>query len=153
MLSPQHLVMGAPPQIIVEPDAIMDGYQYWSTGADPRGVKDCGELDENGCEYVEIAFPQEYHKLIMDNPPPAGMLATLRVYTTNNVKRSVVVRDNDDLSPEEFRTHKDAVAAAVKEELQVWIDHQCFTRRPRNWRPRRSRCEMGWQMEMGEETG
>lgn len=46
-------------------------------------------------------------------------------------KKAVVVRDTDLLAPEEMRSCAKEVTAAMKEELQIWVDHSCCTRRPR----------------------
>lgn len=37
----------------------------------------------------------------------------------------------DLLTPEEIKSCAKEILAATQEELEIWIDHQCFTRRPR----------------------
>ena len=46
-------------------------------------------------------------------------------------KKAVIDRDTDLLTKDEFAQHHAEVAAAIKEELQIWIDHKCFVRHPR----------------------
>lgn len=54
-----------------------------------------------------------------------------RVYVPGS-KKTVVERDIDLLTQDELKMHATAAAPAMKEGLQIWIDHhQCFSRRPR----------------------
>ena len=55
----------------------------------------------------------------------------MRVYLANN-KKAVVERDTDLLTSDEYRKHAKEVASAILEELMVWIQHECFVRRPRH---------------------
>ena len=50
---------------------------------------------------------------------------------TTAARATLVERDDHLLTQEEFRQHAPAVAAAIKEELQIWLDHDCFCRTPR----------------------
>ena len=45
--------------------------------------------------------------------------------------RAVVEKDCDLLSADDYQKHSKAVAAAIGEELMVWIKHNCFRRRLR----------------------
>ena len=62
---------------------------------------------------MDILFPEEHAKLIVDTPPPDGLTARLRFYLHNPVKQAVVERDTDDLTPEEYDKHNDLVVAAT----------------------------------------
>ena len=66
----------------------------------------------------------------MDQDPPKGTCARLRVYTAG-VKKAVISTDTDLLTPQEYQTHAKEVTAAIAEELKIWIIHNCFSRRPR----------------------
>lgn len=101
-------------------------YQY--AGAD---VSEYAEPDQDhlGNTYHDIAFPGDMAKLILDAPPPEGYTAVLRVYA--EVKRAVVVREDDLLTPEEMQQHGSLVQAGIREELLSWVKHECFTRKPR----------------------
>ena len=82
--------------------------------------------------YVDLLFPDEYAKLLVDAPPAQGGCERLRVYlSAQGPKKAIVDRDTDLLTPEEYQRHAKEVAAAVLEELKIWIAHECFTRRPR----------------------
>ena len=105
-------------------------WHFVVAGASPDGEYAQPESDAEGNCYVDMLFPDEYHKLILDGPPGDGC-ARLRVYTSSSSKKAVVERDTDLLTPDEFRIHAKEVAAATHEELKIWIDHGCFTRRSR----------------------
>ena len=89
------------------------------------------DVDEEGNPYVDMEFPEESAKLIVDEMPPPGHIAKLRVYLNQPVKRAVVETDTELLSPDEFITHAKAVAQAIYDELGIWINHNCFERRTR----------------------
>ena len=38
----------------------------------------------------------------------------------------MIERDTDELSPTEWQAHKKEVVAAVREELMIWVKHECF---------------------------
>ena len=78
-----------------------------------------------------MEFPQESATLIVDEQPPPGYIAVLRVYLNQPVKRAVIERDTELLTPDEFVTHAKEVAQATYDELGIWIQHECFERRPR----------------------
>ena len=93
-------------------------HHYHAVGAD-TGEAFAPEVDHDGNPYVDIMFPEEQAKLILGAPPPEGYTARLRFYLNNPVKRAVVERDTDDLTPEEYDIHHDAVVAAAHEELLI----------------------------------
>ena len=77
-----------------------------------------------------MLFPNEHAKLICNSPPPSGSCARLRVHLAKN-KKAVIDTDVDLLTSNEYRIHAKAVASAMLEELKIWIQHECFTRRAR----------------------
>ena len=94
---------------------VKDNYAVYTTfGADPSqfGKPD---VDENGNTYHEIEFPDSTAKLITDSRPPPGHTAKLRAYEA--VKRTVIERSDDTLTPEELAKHKTLVLAGIREEL------------------------------------
>ena len=106
------------------------GLHYVSFAADPSVLNAVEEIDDQGNYFVEMLFSDSAAKLILDCPPPDGYCARLRVYVAN-LKKAVVDRDTDLLTSDEYRNFAREVAAAILEELMVWIGHECFTRRPR----------------------
>ena len=109
---------------------VQEGYHYFTSGAD-ISEKDCiNEVDAEGNEYVEMLFPADTAKLILDEEPPPGFCARMRCYVAHG-KKAVVDRDTDLLTADEYRENRKAVAASVLEELKIWITRKCFTRR---WR-------------------
>ena len=57
----------------------VEGYHYLAVCADDTGLNTATERDDEGNEYVEMLFPYEYAKLILDAPPPEESCARLRV--------------------------------------------------------------------------
>ena len=106
------------------------GYHYLVSGADISLQDSVEEYDEDGNPHVDMLFPGETAKLIMDEAPPPGHCARLRCYIAHG-KKAVIDRDTDLLTAQEYQENKKAVSAAVLEELNVWIKHGCFHRRPR----------------------
>ena len=88
------------------------------------------ECDDEGNHYVEMLFPTERAKLLLDQEPPPNTCAPLQVYTAG-VKKAVISTDTDLLTPDEYKQYAKEVAPAMREELIIWVNHQCFTRRPR----------------------
>ena len=86
--------------------------------------------EETNNAYVEMLFPEESAKLILNEPPPEGSCARLRVYASG-VKHAVVQKDVDLLTADDYRTHAREVVAAIYEELVTWHNHGCFERCPR----------------------
>jgi hypothetical protein len=119
-----------PPDVRIEQLAVSPTYHYTSVGADDTELNCPHDVDEDGNQYVEMLFPDYFAKLILNSPPAAGTCARLRVYVAGN-KKAVVERDTDLLTQDEFRRHAPEVAASTLEELNIWVNHQCFQRRPR----------------------
>lgn len=78
-----------------------------------------------------MEFPQDSATLIPDEEPPSGHIAVLRVYVDQPVKRAVIERNTEQLTPGEFIAHAKEVAQATYNALGIWIQHECFERRPR----------------------
>ena len=62
------------------------------------------DTDTDGNPYVEMLFPGDTAKLILDAPPPVGHTAAMLVYNTHS-KKSVVETDQDLLTNEEYRKY------------------------------------------------
>ena len=107
---------------------VQEGYHYFTPGADISD-KDCiNEVDEEGNEYVEMLFPADTAKLILDEEPPLGFCARMRCYVAHG-KKAVVDRDTDLPTADEYRENRKAVAASVLGELEVCTTYKCSTRR------------------------
>ena len=105
-------------------------FHFLSSSADESTHDTCTDQDADGNKYVEILCPDDASKLIMDEPVPHGYTARLRIYLAN-CKKAVIDRDTDLLTPAEYQENAEAVRAAVLEELTIWVQHGCFSRRPR----------------------
>ena len=55
-----------------------------------------------------------------------GACARLRVYLKADINRSVIARDTDLLTAQDYRNHPHEVLAAILEELKVWVAHGCI---------------------------
>ena len=77
-----------------------------------------------------MLFQAETAKLIADREPNPGDCYRMRVYIAHG-KKAVVDRDTDLLTADEYASNRKAVAASVLGALKIWIEHKCFTRRPR----------------------
>ena len=53
-------------------------------------------------------------------------MATLRVYVTKEIKRSVVVKADDTLNKRDLQQYPKEVAQATKDEILIWIRNNCF---------------------------
>jgi hypothetical protein len=84
--------------------------------------------------YSEIEYEGDSWKLIpgIRVPPSADENIVLRVYHAENVvRRAVVKRDDDILTPDEEVKHRKEVEAAMLQELQTWAKFKCFSRKPK----------------------
>ena len=120
----------APSQATGTLATVTEHYHYHAAGAAVLEPHNAIDRDENGQAYVEMLCPGDAAKLVMDKPVPLGMCGRIRCYAAGP-KKAVIDRDTDLLTAEEYKTHKGEVAAAVLEEFKVWIEHECFERRPR----------------------
>ena len=84
-------------------------------------------------DYTDIHFDDDSWKLQLDLPriPQLHEEVVLRVQHKENIRRSVVVRKDDNLSPLEQQQHKAEVDAAKLDELKTWAKFGCFSARPR----------------------
>ena len=55
-----------------------------------------------------------------------GEVATLPVYITKELKRTVLVKDDDILFAAEIRKHTAEVTQAINDELRIWLENTCF---------------------------
>ena len=55
----------------------IEGSHYFTSGADPSLLNSPNEQDDDGNHYVELLFPDEFAKLLVDAPPPPGGCARL----------------------------------------------------------------------------
>ena len=82
--------------------------------------------------FAEVVYEGDTWKLLSDLPstPGTGEEAVLRYYhAENTVRRAVVKRDDDILTPEEENRHRKEVDAAMLQELQTWAKFKCFSRK------------------------
>ena len=84
-------------------------------------------------EYTEVYFTGDTWKLLDDvaTPPVEGEVAVLRVYLSQDKKKTVIQKDDDILTREEIIKHKDEVEAAMLQELETWAKFKCFSRKLR----------------------
>ena len=82
-------------------------------------------------QYVELCFTSDMAKVILSEHQSLhhGEVATLRVYLSDAVKRTVVVKDDDILTKLELQTHQREVSEATLAELKIWLTNNCFKKR------------------------
>ena len=85
---------------------------FLAAGADMNELHQ-PEADEAGHQYVEILCPGDAAKLLMDVEPASGTCARLRCYLSG-VKKAVIDRDTDLVTPQEYRDNASLVRAAVQ---------------------------------------
>ena len=61
-----------------------------------------------------------------DQPIANGESATIRVYISEAIKRTVVANDTDDRSKREIQEHAKEVGEATMTELKTWLTNNCF---------------------------
>ena len=97
--------------------------------ADPDSEDNHIDTDDIG-QYVELCFTPEMSATILDEEQLGNMrpqdIATMRVYISENTKRSVVVKEDDLLSKQDMNTHVKGVADATVAEIKKWLDNSCF---------------------------
>ena len=89
------------------------------------------DLDQDSTgPYVELCFTSDMSPIVLSEAQHTSMtpgdIATMRVYISANIKRAVVVKEDDLLTKKELAHHEAAVAAATIDELKIWIDNDCF---------------------------
>jgi hypothetical protein len=80
------------------------GYHYLAVGAEISLLDQVEEFDGEGNGYVEMFFIDDAAKLIVNEKPPQGYCARLRVYVAHN-KKAIIDRDTDLLTKEEYQKH------------------------------------------------
>ena len=104
-------------------------YVSANANLDEYGVHECVDLDGNPC--VELWFSRDMAKCFIDDSHFShGDVAVLQVLLAGT-KQAVVKRETDLLTPDELRAHAKEVAAAILEELTIWVKYSCFERRPK----------------------
>ena len=75
-----------------------------------------------------MCFDEHMSKAILDEGVilQPGEIATLRVYHSAAAKKAVVIKDDDILTKKELAFHAAEVAKATLQELQIWLDNDCF---------------------------
>ena len=101
---------------------------------------------------IEIFYENHMHKILRLTPedrvyPADDELVCETIYKASKHKgkvnkTAVVDRPDAVLTPEEVRTHWPEVVAAMKKELETWIDLQCICRKPR--RQARNIIDVRW---------
>ena len=83
-------------------------------------------------QHVDLHFHAHAYKLLSDLPraPVNGEVAILRCYA-NGMKKAVIERDTDLLTPSEIKQNEKAVVQAMYDELCLWHRYGCFSRKPR----------------------
>ena len=78
--------------------------------------------------YVELCVSDNMAPAILDECQDLspGEIATVRVYISDKVKRTVVVKEDDLLTKAEIQKHEGEVAAATKKEILTWLENDCF---------------------------
>ena len=87
------------------------------------------EDDADG-DFVELCFTAEMAPIILNEEQHLAMesnqIATLRVYVSQNIKRAVVVKEDNILNKKELEQNAAAVAEATVDELTTWLNNKCF---------------------------
>ena len=107
-----------------------EALHYHTADASLDDLNKCNEFDTDSNPYVEILFPEHTAKLILDEEPPLGTCARLCVYPAG-IKKAIISTDTDLLTNDDYHKYAKEVAASIKEELTIWIEHRCFSRRSR----------------------
>ena len=90
------------------------------TAANARAGLDPNHGINDEPEYVEVYYQGDSAKLLHNRPcaPKKGEILAPRLYLTG-VRRVVVQRDDDTLTPEELKLHAEEVAASMLSELNL----------------------------------
>ena len=83
--------------------------------------------DEYGY-YIELEVSDEMAPAILEECQylEEGEIATIRVYISDKVKRTVVVKEDDLLTPKEIKDNEKQVAKATLTEITTWLENACF---------------------------
>ena len=95
--------------------------------------EDQNDIDEIG-PYTEICFTEDMAPVVLDekqlNYMQKNDVATIRVYHSQQIKRAVVVKEDDLLNKNDMIENAKAVADATKVEIKKWLDNKCFHKHP-----------------------
>ena len=85
-------------------------------------------------ECPSIAFENNTWKLLpyLPRQPSAEETVVMTFHQGTAAKVSIETRGSDLLTPEEVRTHVKEIAAAMLEELKLWVFYRCFSRKNRS---------------------
>ena len=121
------------PEHDVIPTPIQMYHQYVSAGADVTKYAEPHSVDDHGNAYIELGFSRGMAKCMIDDEHMQDdEVAVMQVYLNGSKnKKTVIERDTDNLTADEFVEHKPAVDAAILEELRVWVKYSTFERWPR----------------------
>ena len=89
------------------------------------------EFDDEDGNYVELCFTTDMAKVILSEQEHKNLdvskeIATLRVYISENVKKAVVIKEDDLLTKKEILERYSEVAEASISEIKKWLHHKCF---------------------------
>ena len=116
-----------------DPGRVIDPLCHYPRDVDitTYGAPSC---DTDGEPCLEMYVASDMIKCFTnEGEVPHGQSLKLLIYIAKDeVKREVIQRDTDLLSPQEMINHKDLVDAATLEEFKTWVKYNCFKRLPRS---------------------
>ena len=109
-------------------DEVLDQNTLASFRSDGLLGQDAAPLDDS----VELAYYWPMTNLLdFDDRVQEGELVLASMSRSNDVKRQVVVKEDDLLTPNEVKQQYPEVQKAMLKELKTWADLKCFSRKPR----------------------
>ena len=84
--------------------------------------------DDEG-QYVELETIPELANIILqeDQQLDGGETAAIRVCISKDIKRAVVIKEDDLLTKQEIKENERTVTKATLQELKIWIEIKCFS--------------------------
>jgi hypothetical protein len=134
---PVHMMPGNTVLITVKADddqvetgnELLESVDLYLTDVNEADEHPTLDSDEIG-PYVEICFTHDMAPIILDENQYNRFLiddeATLRVYISAEIKRAVVVKEDDLMSKKELLQHAKEVSNATVSELKTWLINTCF---------------------------
>ena len=116
-----------------DPTPIAQFAHYVSAGLDPAlyASQTMCDTDDAGNPCVYMFFSRDMSKCLLDDSyMQPGDIAMLEIVLAG-IKRAVIKRETDLLTPDELRKFTVEVRAAILEELKIWVQHNCFERAAR----------------------
>ena len=80
---------------------------------------------------MDLVCDQNTSKFFTNQQLKHNEEVVLRSYVASDCRTKVVERSDDLLTKDDYQRYPREVAAATLEELETWIHHKCFTRKPR----------------------